>query len=108
MKEIYPGHTFELRHLDGDNVSTLQFVQRRPHHEPKEGTTNQEVLRALIRRVILLNSEQAWEGNIQILSHLRKALALHEVRALLKHIDKDSLPVESFPTGPDGHFTFGI
>lgn len=65
MKEIYLGHTYELDHLDGDGKSTLQFVQRKPHHEPKEGVTNQEVIRAIIARVKVLDAEVPWGGGQQ-------------------------------------------
>ncbi|MER2512215.1 MAG: hypothetical protein ABTQ25_07335 [Nitrosomonas ureae] len=30
MKEIAPGHAYELRHLDSDQVQRLQFVNRNP------------------------------------------------------------------------------
>jgi len=105
MKTIYRGHTYELDHLDGDGKTILQFVQRRPHHQPKEGVTNQEVLRALIHRVKLLNEEAPWSGNAEILYHLRMALALHECRAILRHIEKDGLSVENLALNEeDGHW----
>lgn len=104
MKVNTPGHNYTLDHLDGNQVTTIQFVQRVPLHEPLEGVINQEVLRVLIDRVKFLDKEMPWDGNKDILMHLRKALALHENRALLRHIEKDGLEVENIVTGSDGHF----
>lgn len=104
MKVIEPGHRYELDHLDGNGKTTLQFVSRAPLHEPAEGVINQEVLRALIDRVQLLNSEVPWSGNAEILHHLRMALALHEARAMLRHVEKGHILPETLPVGSDGHF----
>ncbi len=103
MKTIYPGHLYELDHIDGDGKTRLQFVQRKPFHEPVEGPTNQEVLRAVIDRVKALDAEVPWAGNQQILHHLRMAIALHEARALLRHVEKHHFSIEHSPVGPDGH-----
>lgn len=104
MKVIDPGHLYELNHLDGSGTTRLQFVSRAPLHTPAEGVINQEVLRALIDRVQLLDSEVTWSGNAEILHHLRMALALHEARAMLRHVEKGHIRPELLPTGPDGHF----
>ena len=86
MEVAYPGHRYLLHHTDSKEDSghstVLQFVMRPPHHHPCEGVTNQEVLRALIDRVKVLDAELPWEGNSKILHHLRMALVLHEARAL--------------------------
>jgi hypothetical protein len=103
MKALYPGHRYELDHLDGSAKTTLQFVQRKPLHAPIEGVTNQEVLRAVIDRVKVLNAEVPWSGNEQIIYHLRMVIALHEMRALLRHIEKHDCPIENASLGPDGH-----
>lgn len=104
MKVVKPGHTYELSHLDGNKTQTLQFVQRKPHHEPKEGTNSQEVLRALIDRVIVLDKEKPWPGNEKILHHLRSAILLHEIRALQRKLEKGELKPELVLIGDDGHF----
>lgn len=104
MEVLKTGHTYLLDHLDGESKTTLQFVQRRPHHEPKEGTTSQEVVRALINRVQQLDRELPWEGNKQILHHLRMVIILHEMRALQRKVEKDELWPETLPLGSDGHF----
>lgn len=103
-KALVPGHLYELDHLDGPNKTLLQFVQREPFHFPKEGVTNQEVLRAVIDRVKLLDSEVPWEGNQQIIQHLRMAIVLHEARALIRDAEKHGWAVETLPLGEDGHF----
>lgn len=104
MRIQIPGHRFELSHLDGKGTQILQFVQRIPFHHPLEGTTNQEVLRAVISRVQHLNREVPWDGNAQIVHHLRMALVLHEARALIRHVEKHDYPVEDIVTDKDGHF----
>jgi hypothetical protein len=103
MKVLVPGHTYELDHLDGPNKTVLQFVSRWPLHDPEEGVTNQEVLRAVIDRVQFLDSEVRWPLNDQIIWHLRQAIALHEARAFLRHIEKGVLHPEELPLGADGH-----
>ena len=103
MKSIYPGHRYELDHLDGEGKTTLQFVRREPLHSPVEGVINQEVLRALIDRVRVLDAEVPWFGNAQIIYHLRMAIALHEMRAMQRNIEKHGYPIEDAAVGPDGH-----
>jgi len=104
---IKPGHTYALKQLDGDAYHHLQFVQRSPH-EPKPGTTNQEVCRALIDRVKFLDSEVPWDGNAQIIYHLRMVIALHEARAMFRHIEKHDYEIEYAKLGSDGHFDLGV
>lgn len=105
MKVIYPGHLYMLSQLDakGGEFQPLQFVQRAPLHPPVPGTTNQEVLRVLIDRIKVLDAEVPWEGNQQILFHLRSAIALHESRAILRHIEKHGMEIEKAQLGDDGH-----
>lgn len=104
MKTLDPGQVYELDHLDGTGKTVLRFVARPPFHEPVEGVLNQEVLRALIDRVEILDKETPWTGNVEILYHLRMALVLHEARALIRKTHKNELLPEKIPIGPDGHF----
>ncbi len=39
--------------------------------------------------------------------HLRMALALHEARALLRHVEKGEIKPELVAVGSDGHFIIG-
>ena len=107
MRCLDDGHTFELDNLDGSDISkqTLVFVKRFRGAENHPGTWNQEVLRALIHRVIMLDQEMPWAGNDEILFHLRRALVLHENRALLRKLEKGELRPELIEVDPrDGHF----
>ena len=87
MEIKIPGHVYELRHLDGNGVTVLDFVKRigdkYPYNQPPavEGTTTQEVLRALINRTKYVdNQSPAFENKI-VLEHLRDALHILECRA---------------------------
>lgn len=104
MEVIKAGHEYYLNNLDGNRSETLDFVNR-GHGEDREGTSNQEVLRVLIDRVNFLEAEVHWEGNKQILLHLRMALVLHESRHLERAVEKLKIKPELIETsGSDGHF----
>lgn len=104
MESLYRGHTYKLAHIDGSGHTILQFVQREPHHHPQEGVLNQEVLRALIDRVQVLNVEKPWHGNATILWHLRSALLLHEFRAMERDLEDERLKPELVHVDNRGHF----
>lgn len=105
MKVLHPGHRYELAHLDGVRITTLQFVQRAPLHPAQEGTTCQEVLRALIDRVKVLDAERPWGGNTEILLMLRRALILFETRALIRKVEREELEPERLAVdAKDGHW----
>jgi hypothetical protein len=73
-----------------------------------EGTTNQEVLRALIDRVKYLDSQLPWDGNSKIIEHLRMALVLHEARVLERKTETGKLAPEKVVCDEkDGHFQLG-
>ncbi len=108
MKILDKGHHYELSSLDGEYPQSLQFVKRFRGVENRAGTTNQEVIRALIDRVETLNAEAPWAGNAEILSHLRQALVLHESRALERKVQKGEIKPELIAVCPrDGHFKLG-
>lgn len=99
------GHIYVLDWIDGPPVGTenrLYFVNREEH--PHAGTQTQEVLRALIDRTQHCDNCLRWEGNDQIIHHLRMALVLHEVRALKRKTEKGIITPETVPVGEDGHF----
>lgn len=107
MKEMTPGHCYQLAHLDGDDHQTLQFVQRRRHNPElpdMEGVTNQEVCRALIARMQFLDKQAPSDINKDIIHHLRMVIILHEVRALIRKVEKGELHPEHILQGDDGHF----
>lgn len=115
MRILEPGHVYELNWLDGqspiklgvDNVpdltNVLVFVNREKGTE-HPGTQTQEVIRALIDRTQHCDRCLRWEGNDQIIYHLRMALVLHEARALERKTIKGIINPEHVLTGPDGHF----
>lgn len=67
------------------------------------GTTNQEVLRALIDRVLFLQNQEPSEFNPKIIQHLRAAIVLHEQRHLERELAKGR-HIELIPVQPSGHF----
>lgn len=103
MKEIKPGHVYDLDHLEGGGVERLRFVDR-GHGTDAAGTVNQEVIRALISRVEFLDAERPWGGNRDILRHLRMALVLHEARAMCRKVEKETLKPETVLVGDDQHY----
>lgn len=106
MKIIEPGHIYELDQLDAPTKPLhLIFVNREPG-KLHPGTQTQEVLRVLIDRTIHCDNCLRWEGNDLIVFHLRMALVLHEVRALLRKVEEGLLKPERVVIGEDGHFAF--
>lgn len=104
MKVIQAGHIYELANIDGTGTGRLVFVNREEGNK-HAGTQTQEALRALIDRTKYCDNCLRWEGNDQIIYHLRMALVLHEARALIRKVEKGQLPVEFVATHPaDGHF----
>lgn len=90
MKVLDPGHRYELDHLDSEHGFTcerLQFVKRigekfPGNQEPRyEGTTTQEVIRALIDRTKYVNAQRPSVHNLQAIRDLRSALVEFEMRA---------------------------
>lgn len=114
MKIVEPGHIYRLNWLDGHantepemwghqlSRDDLIFVNREDNPHP--GTQTQEVLRALIDRTMHCDNCLRWEGNDQIIYHLRQALVLHEARALGRKVEKGELRPERIITDKDGHF----
>lgn len=88
MKILDPGHWYRLKHLDGSGTSDLTFVKRVNPPEkypgnvgpPYEGTTIQEVLRALIDRGEYVNHQFQCEETTQMIAHLEQSLYLLEQR----------------------------
>jgi len=103
MDILVPGHYYQLDNLDGDGHESLRFVNR-GHGFDREGTNNQEVIRALINRVEFLDNEKPWHGNANIIRHLQMALVLHETRHIERLVERNLFTPETEPTGIDGHF----
>lgn len=110
MKTIEDGHVYLLDARRGSNKfvaepgpETLTFVNREPGHE-HDGTTTQEVIRSLIDRTQYCDHCLPWEGNRQIVEHLRMALTLHEVRAIVRKVETGQILPELLQTAVDGHW----
>ena len=102
VKDI--GHTYLLAdNKTGKHNTILSFYKDQIINSVGyEGTTNQEVLRALIDRVKFLDTQKPHPFNTQIIKHLRYALVLHEMRHLERIVDKD-LSIEHVVGNPT-HF----
>lgn len=93
MKIIDPGHTYDLRCLDVMEPSLpviLRFVKREGPGYPgnigsHDGTTTQEVLRALIDRTKYVDNQIPDDRNDLVLFHLRCAIYQLETRAAERH-----------------------
>ncbi len=98
------GHIYRLKNIDGDGYQTLTFVCREAHLGLHEGTQTQEVLRAVIDHTMHCDNCRRWTRNDEIIHHLRRALLLHEIRALERKFDKGQLEPENVAVGDDGHY----
>lgn len=115
MRTIRDGHIYELegRPGEGDGACGLvprqriEFVNREPGHE-RDGTTTQEVIRSLIDRTQYCDHCLPWSGNVLIVQHLRMALALHEVRAILRKVETGELKPELIPIDMTDHHWAGL
>lgn len=105
MQVLDPGHRYLLDHLESDGKTVLQFMKDPKLHngDGADGTSCQELLRVVIDRVQELNREKPWAGNNDIIYDLRHAIAGFEARALIRHVEKEGLAIETLPLAPDGH-----
>lgn len=87
MRVLDPGHRYALAQLDGDEEQELRFVKRVgakfPGNEPPayEGVTMQEVVRALLDRLLYVDHQDPCPENAMVFSMLRSVLWLLESRA---------------------------
>ena len=97
MQEIEPGHKYSLNSLDGNTPNILVFVQRVGEKYPGNsnahpGTTSQEVLRALLKRISYVDEQQPCWQNKFIWLFLSLSFYLLEQR----HYHKHSLGIPRF------------
>lgn len=90
MRVIDPGHEYVLNHLDGNGEQRLVFVKREGEGYPgnvgsHEGTTMQEVLRALIHRAKYVQNQIPCTETYEAISSMRDALYRFEMRAARRH-----------------------
>jgi hypothetical protein len=90
MRVLDAGHRYALRHLDGEGEEILQFVKREGEGYPgnvgaSEGTTMQEVLRALIDRAKYVNGQIPSQYTRRGIDLMREAIREFEMRAAERH-----------------------
>lgn len=113
MRVIYPGHTYELDHLDVGTAdincdpTILRFVKRIGEKFPGNsgpsvsGTTTQEVIRALLDRTQYVNRQRPDPTNYRVIKSLRSALVDLEIRAARERGDSDSVESIMLMTHPE-------
>ena len=107
MKTIVAGHEYELDNIRDDGCQKLNF-RNINNGADAVGTSNQEVVRALIDRVKFLDNQVHWHGTELILQHLRMVIALHESRHLERMAQKKEYDPEEIEINNRGHFDLKI
>ncbi len=105
MKVLEPGHIYQLEGKNG-TIQTLTFFKDIPtddYPDCHDGILCQEVLRALIDRIIYLNNQVPCEESEEILGHLRQCLYLFEIRAARRFLEKNFDTIEKLPVDERGH-----
>lgn len=103
MKVLNRGHVYKLNNNKSPSHTILTFFKdEKINGEGFDGTTNQEVLRALINRVKFLDSQKYHPVNNEIINCLRKAIVLHEQRHLDRLLEK-GVEIENLKTFSDSH-----
>ena len=106
MKILDEGHKYLLK-LNGQEKEEIELTFYKDsaiNGNGYDGTTNQEVLRALIDRVKFLNKQNPHRFNDEIIYHLRQALALHEMRHIERCVE-ENYPIENVKlVGSNDHF----
>lgn len=114
MRILDPGHSYELRELDGTNgTQLLRFVKRCGEKYPGNGTTPypgvqmQEILRALIDRLkyvraqsVELSDNDSIVTDDRCIDYLRATLLELELRAARRHkrVLRKEGHIEDMPT----------
>jgi hypothetical protein len=106
MKIKEPGHVYQLHTLDknSNEDEVIHFVNREKGTE-HQGTQTQEMLRALIDRTMHCDNCIPWDSNVNIIHHMRMAIAYHEARALERKAEKGLYYPELVLMDDDGHFS---
>lgn len=108
MYIIEPGHIYDLENRN-NGVQRLTFIKNLPEDSLSnhDGVSCQEVLRALIDRVLELNRQVPCHENIEIINKLRECIVLFETRAvsrmLTKSYSKTGKCIEELPVESNGH-----
>ena len=107
MEVIIKGHKYKMSEKGSSEHQLIQFYQDGKINNTSTitGVTNQEVLRVLIDRVQFLDKQLPSKYNDEILLYLRKALVLHECRALERKVEKGLIYPEKIEIATDAHFS---
>ena len=105
MECLDAGHTYLLDDNKKPSKTTIItfFKDEKINGDGYDGTTNQEVLRALIDRVEFLDNQVQSPYTDRILNHLRMALILHEARHLERLVERGER-IEDIIPKKTGHF----
>ena len=107
MEILDPGHHYRLDTFDGEGETRLRFMKRYGPGYPgntseNPGTNCQEVIRALIDRMIYVNNQIPDDRNVGVIRNLRECLWFLEERAAERHgiplTWNATLPIEKWPT----------
>ena len=112
MKVIDPGHLYELDTLDevdgwAEEFRQLRFVKRIgdkfPGNDPPgySGTTTQEVLRALVDRMMYVDRQIPDPRNKVVITHMLDAIRELEMRAAEKRGDHGAVVAIFTSVRPD-------
>lgn len=81
MKNITPGHKYELSAFEGSAPQVVQFIEKQPSSPGStelttinDGTTNEEVLAMLIDRLGFLQSKFPCRENAIVITKLEESL----------------------------------
>lgn len=82
MKVLTTGHKYELASFEGGAPQTIQFIKKKPDLEAgngvlftvNDGTTNEEVLRVMIDRLLYLNGKFPCRENAIVITKLEESL----------------------------------
>ena len=107
MKIIERGHIYELENKHS-GVQRIVFFKDLPHSvDGHDGVLTQEVIRAVLDRMLELFAQKPCSETWKIIKKLRECLILFETRAargtLEKSYAKVGLHIEQLPTKANGH-----
>lgn len=108
MKVLDPGHSYALKHVDGDDGQNLFFVKREGPGYPGNvgsypGTQIQEVLRVCIDRLDYVNNQIPCDRNKIAKRYLQEAIFHLESRAAERHgrvLQANAEGIEKLPICP--------
>lgn len=104
MVVIDPGHLYKLKdnQTNKHDIILKFYKDKNINGDGYDGTSNQEVIRALIDRVKFLDKQKPHPNNEEIIKCLRKVIILHEQRHLDRLLEK-GVEIENLEVCEDSH-----